>query len=67
MIKVEPLCVEFCNFVQCHTFANYLSVIKFDTTLFKWHDHSVILKPQVYFLAFFIKGVLHISDTNMEA
>jgi hypothetical protein len=24
-INAEPLCVEFCNFVQWHTFVNYLS------------------------------------------
>jgi hypothetical protein len=24
VIKAEPLCVEFCNFVQCHIFVNYL-------------------------------------------
>jgi hypothetical protein len=22
-INAEPLCVEFCNFVQCHIFVNY--------------------------------------------
>jgi hypothetical protein len=24
-INAEPLCVEFCNFVQCHIFVNYLT------------------------------------------
>jgi hypothetical protein len=24
-INAEPLCVEFCNFVQRHTFVNYLT------------------------------------------
>jgi hypothetical protein len=24
-INAEPLCVEFCNFVQCHVFVNYLT------------------------------------------
>jgi hypothetical protein len=23
--NTEPLCVEFCNFVQCHTYVNYLT------------------------------------------
>jgi hypothetical protein len=23
--NAEPLCVEFCNFMQCHTFVNNLS------------------------------------------
>jgi hypothetical protein len=23
-INAEPLCIEFCNFVQCHIFVNYL-------------------------------------------
>jgi hypothetical protein len=23
--NAEPLCVEFCNFVQCHIFVNYLT------------------------------------------
>jgi hypothetical protein len=25
VINAEPLCVEFCNFVQYHTFVNYLT------------------------------------------
>jgi hypothetical protein len=25
VINAEPLCVEFCNFVQCHFFVNYLT------------------------------------------
>jgi hypothetical protein len=25
MINAEQLCVEFCNFVQCHIFVNYLT------------------------------------------
>jgi hypothetical protein len=25
VINAEPLCVEFCNFVQCHIFVNYIS------------------------------------------
>jgi hypothetical protein len=25
VMKAEQLCVEFCNFVQCHIFVNYLS------------------------------------------
>jgi hypothetical protein len=24
-INAEPLCIEFCNFVQCHIFVNYLT------------------------------------------
>jgi hypothetical protein len=24
-INTEPLCVELCNFVQCHIFVNYLT------------------------------------------
>jgi hypothetical protein len=24
-INAEPLCVEFCNFVQCHIFVKYLT------------------------------------------
>jgi hypothetical protein len=24
-INAEPLCAEFCNFVQCHIFVNYLT------------------------------------------
>jgi hypothetical protein len=24
-INAEPFCVEFCNFVQCHIFVNYLT------------------------------------------
>jgi hypothetical protein len=23
-INTEPLCVEFCNFVECHSFVNYI-------------------------------------------
>jgi hypothetical protein len=23
--NAEPLCVEFCNFVQCHIFVNYIT------------------------------------------
>jgi hypothetical protein len=25
VINAEPFCVEFCNFVQCHIFLNYLT------------------------------------------
>jgi hypothetical protein len=26
-INAEPLCVELCNFVQCHIFVNYLTIL----------------------------------------
>jgi hypothetical protein len=42
----DPLCIEFCNFVQCRKFVSYLTLdTKSDTTLFSWHDNGIILEP----------------------
>jgi hypothetical protein len=64
----EVLCVEFCDFVQCRTFVNYLPFfIKFHKTVFNWHDNSTNPKLQFQAMFFFIKVGLNIKDTNMAA
>jgi hypothetical protein len=40
--------------------------IKFEITVFIWHDNSIILKPQFHFMCF-IEVVLNIIDTNTTA
>jgi hypothetical protein len=47
--STEPLCVNFCNFMQHHMFVNYLIYYyRFHTTLFfSWYDNVLILKPPV--------------------
>jgi hypothetical protein len=51
----EPRFVEFCNFLQCHTFVNYLSIINLKQLF------SLGVKPQFNFRAYFlIKSVLNI-------
>jgi hypothetical protein len=49
-IKDEPLCVEFCNFVQCHIFVNYLT-----STINEWNIKNIMTKlrlPEIQLLAF---------------
>jgi hypothetical protein len=44
--NAEKLCLQCCNFVQCFAFVNYLTCqAKFDTSLSRWHDNGIILKP----------------------
>jgi hypothetical protein len=33
VINAEPLCVEFCNFVQCHIFVNYLTFAVYELNI----------------------------------
>jgi hypothetical protein len=58
----EPLCVEFCNSVQCHTFVNY-DVIKFATADFNWHYKGVIHKPQ---FSGCLNKILQVINTFIE-
>jgi len=66
--NAEQLCAEFCNFVQCHAFVNYLLVnVKFNATVFNWYDNGINSDVAISFHSLLNKGVLNITDTNMVA
>jgi hypothetical protein len=62
-INAEPLCVELCNFVQCHAFVNYLTsyYILYNCFQLAWQRHNS--ESQFNFMAFF-QSVLSISGIN---
>jgi hypothetical protein len=62
--------VEFCKFVQCHTFVSYklfnlllLNLIQ----IFNCHDNGTVLKPSFILWHSFIRVSLIVSDTNTAA
>jgi hypothetical protein len=47
VINAEPLCVEFCNFVQCYIFVNYLTF-----AVNEWNKNIIKLRfPEIQLLA----------------
>jgi hypothetical protein len=46
VINAEQLCAEFCNFVQCHIFVNYLSF-----TVNEWNIKIKLRLPEIELLA----------------
>jgi hypothetical protein len=49
--NAEPVCVEFCNFMQCHTFCEVFKLLLFTLIqlFYNWHDNGIILKLPILF------------------